>query len=319
MKRREFIVGLGGAAAWPLVARAQQPAPGKWRVGLLMQKTRQDPFLQGLRELGYVEGGNLAIEARSNDRMDQLAMFANELVSARPNVIVAAGTQATQAIQRATKDIPIVMVASDPVGNHLVASLARPGGNTTGLSLLSPELSGKRLEILREIVGDLFSVAVLWDPNDPPASIAFKETQGAADAMHLQLIPIEMRHADDLKRAFDAIAKARPQGLDILNAPLMNIQSARIAEFALGMKLPSIYTDRSFTHAGGFLSYGPDFNSVYKRAANYVDRIFKGERPTELPVEQPTKFDLVINLKTAKALGLAVPPSLLASAEEVIE
>jgi len=319
MRRRDFIALVSGAAAaWPLALGAQ-PAPGKWRVGLLAQKSRQDPFRQELRELGYIEGDNIALDIRSNDRTDRLAAIATELVALKPNIIVAAGTQSVQAVQRATRDIPIVMVASDPVDNHLVASLARPGGNTTGLSLMSPELSGKRIEMLRDVTRELSSLAVLWKPDNPPAAVAFKETEEAASRMHLQLLAVEARSADDFASAFDAIAKARPQGLDILNSPLMNIQTARIAEFALGLKLPSIYTDRSFTRAGGLISYGPDFDGTFKRAANYVDRILKGEKPADLPVEQPTKFDLYINLKTAKVLGLTVPPALLALADEVIE
>jgi putative tryptophan/tyrosine transport system substrate-binding protein len=315
------VAALGGAAVmWPLSARAQQPAPGKWRVAMLMPKRRQDVLRQGLRELGYVQGDNLVIEARSIERADRIAALAAELVGLKPDVIVATGTQATQAVQQATRSIPIVMTgSSDPVGTHLVASLAHPGGNVTGLSLFSPELSGKRMEMLRNVTGELSSLAVLWNPDDPPAAIALKETQGAAGAMRLQIIAIEARNADDLAPAFRTIAKAGPNALVILNAPLMSIQGARIAELALGLKLPSIYTDISFPQAGGLMSYGPNFDSISKRAAIYVDRILKGENPADLPVEQPTKFDLVINLKTAKALGLDVPPSVLALADEVIE
>jgi putative tryptophan/tyrosine transport system substrate-binding protein len=319
--RRRFVAALGGAAVmWPLSARAQQPAPGKWRVAMLMPNRRQDVLRQGLRELGYVQGENLVIEARSIERADRIAALAAELVGLKPDVIVATGTQATQAVQQATRSIPIVMTgSSDPVGTHLVASLAHPGGNVTGLSLFSPELSGKRMEMLRNVTGELSSLAVLWNPDDPPAAIALKETQGAAGAMRLQIIAIEARNADDLAPAFRTIAKAGPNALVILNAPLMSIQGARIAELALGLKLPSIYTDISFPQAGGLMSYGPNFDRISKRAAIYVDRILKGENPADLPVEQPTKFDLVINLKTAKALGLDVPPSVLALADEVIE
>jgi putative tryptophan/tyrosine transport system substrate-binding protein len=263
---------------------------------------------------------NLVIEGRSIESADRIAALAAELVGLKPDVIVATGTRATQAVQQATRSIPIVMTgSSDPVGTHLVASLAHPGGNVTGLSLFSPELSGKRMEILRNVTGELSSLAVLWNPDDPPAAIALKETQGAAGAMRLQIIAIEARNADDLAPAFRTIAKAAPNALVILNAPLMSIQRARIAELALGLKLPSIYTDISFPQAGGLMSYGPNFDSISKRAAIYVDRILKGENPADLPVEQPTKFDLVINLKTAKALGLDVPPSVLALADEVIE
>jgi ABC-type uncharacterized transport system substrate-binding protein len=318
MRRREFITIVGGAAAWPLAARAQQPAPGKWRIGLLAQNRRQDMLRQGLRELGYVEGVNLFIDARSNERTDRLDAFASELVGLKPDAIFAAGTQATQAVQQATKSIPIVMFASDPVGNHLVASLAHPGGNTTGVSTLSPELSGKRIEMLRN-VAELSSLAVLWKPNDPPAAIALKETQDAASAMRLQLLVVEARDVSDLAPAFETIAKGRPNALVILTAPLMNIQAALIAELALSLKLPSIYTDRAFPEAGGLMSYGPNFDAITKGAAIYVDKIFKGKKPADLPVEQPTKFELVINLKTAKALRLDVPDKLLAIADEVIE
>jgi putative ABC transport system substrate-binding protein len=320
MRRRKFIGLLGSlVASGSPIARAQQPAPGKWRIGLLAQKSRQDPFRQGLRGLGYIEGDNIALDIRTNERIDQLDAIAGELVDLRPDVMIAAGTQAVQAVQRATKSIPIVMVASDPVENHLVPSLAHPDGNTTGLSLMSPDLSGKRIEILRDVTRELSSLAVLWNPDDPPAAIAFKQTQEAASAMHLQLLAVEARSADDLDSAFDAIAKARPQGLDILNAPFLNTESPRIADFALSLKLPSIYTDKSFARAGGLISYGPDFDDTFIRAAGYVDRILKGAKPADLPVEQPTKFDLFINLKTAKALGLEVPAAVLALANEVIE
>jgi putative ABC transport system substrate-binding protein len=319
VNRRLFTTLFGGAAAWPLVARAQQPAPGKWRIGLLAQNRRQDLLRKGLRELGYVEGGNLVIDARSNDRMDRLAAFATELVGLKPDAIFTAGTEATQAVQQATKSIPIVLFASDPVGNHLVASLAHPGGNTTGVSAFSPELSGKRIDMLRNVAGELSSFAVLWKPDDPPAAIALKETRDAASAMRLQLLAVEARNVNDLAPAFETIAKAPPNALVILNAPLMSIQAGRIAELALGLKLPSIYTDRAFPEAGGLMSYGPNFDAITKRAAIYFDRIFKGEKPADLPVEQPTKFELVINLKTAKALGRTVPDVMLALTDEVIE
>ena len=320
MRRREFITLIGGAVVGsPFVAHAQQPAPGKWSIGLLMQRSRQDPLLKGLRKLGYIEGNNLLIEVRPNDRADQLVQFAAELVALKPDVIATAGTQATQAVQQATKSIPIVMVASDPVENHLVASLARPGGNTTGFSLVSPELSGKRIELLQNIAGELSPLVVLWNPADPPAAIAFKQTQDASRAKHLELLPIEVRYAGDFAPAFEAIAKAQPKGLVILSAPLMNIYTPRIAEFALRLKLPSIYIDRSFPHAGGLMSYGPDFDNIWNRAATYIDRILKGEEPANLPVEQPTKFELVINLKTAKALDLDVPVHLQQIADEIIE
>jgi putative ABC transport system substrate-binding protein len=319
MKRRSFIAGLGTAAVWPFAARAQKPAPGKWRVGMLAQKRRQDVLRAGLRELGYVEGDNLVIDARSNDRTDRLAVFAAELVGLKPDVIFAAGTQAVQAVQQSTRDIPIIVITSDPVGDHLVASLARPGGNTTGLSVLSPELSAKRIEMLRNVVGELSTLAVLWKPDDPPAATAFKETQAAAGVMRLKLVSVEARDANDFASAFEMLAGAQPNALVILNAPLMSIQTARIAEMALRQKLPSIFPDRSFPEAGGLMSYGPSFDAIAKRAASYIDRIFHGEKPSDLPIEQPTRFELVINLKTAKALGIEIPPTVLAQADEVIE
>jgi putative ABC transport system substrate-binding protein len=319
MRRREFITLVGGAAAWPLGARAQQPAATKWRIGTLTLPRRLAMLRQGLRELGYVEGANLVIDVRPADKVDQLAALSAELVALKPDVIVPVGTQAVQAVQRATNRIPIVMFASDPVGTHLVASLAHPGGNSTGVSIQSPELSGKRIEMLRNVAGDLSLLAVLWKPDDPPAEIAFKETQDAASAMHLQLLSVEARDPDDLTPAFKTISKGRPKGLVILTGPVMSFHVARIAEFALGLKLPSIYTDRSFPQAGGLMSYGPDFDALMKRTAIYVDRIFTGEKPADLPIEQPTKFELVINLKTAKALGLTVSPTLLALADEVID
>ena len=320
MRRREFIVLLGGiAAAWPLSAGAQQPAPGKWRVGMLAQKRRIDFVREGLRELGYVEDANLTIDVRPNDNVDTLAAFAAELIALNPNVVVAAGTQAVQAYQKLERKIPLVMIASDPVGNGLVASLAHPGGYTTGLSLFSPELSAKRIELLRAIAGDLSPLAVLWNPADPPAVAAFKQTQDAARFLQFSLIAVEARRAEDFVPAFETLAGAQPKGLVVLNSPLMSINVALIAEHAQRLKLPSIYTDRTFPQAGGLMSYGPNFDALTKRTAVYIDRIFRGEKPADLPVEQPTKLDLVINLKTAKALGLTVSNLILLSAEDVIE
>jgi putative tryptophan/tyrosine transport system substrate-binding protein len=320
VKRRQFITLLGGVAAMrPLAARAQEPAPGRWRIGILGQKRRQDLLREGLRELKYVEGENLTIDARSNEQADRLPALAAELVRLKPNAIFTAGTQATQAVQQATSSIPIVMFASDPVGNRLVASLAHPGGNTTGVSALSSELSGKRIELLRTVVGELPSLAILWNPDDPPAAIALQEAQKAAATMGLPILTVEARAPKDFAPAFQMIANAQPKGLLTLNAPLMSIHAAPIADLALGLKLPASYTDRAFPDAGGLMSYGPNFDAMVKRAATYFDKIFKGEKPADLPVEQPTKFELVINLKTAKSIGVTVPDRLLAIADEVIE
>jgi ABC-type uncharacterized transport system substrate-binding protein len=317
MRRREFITLLGGAAAWPLAARAQ-PAPGKWRIGLLIPESRQKPIRDGLRELGYIEGRNIAVAWRFDDNADRLVALAMEITEQRPDVIVATGTQAAQAAQRVTKTIPIVMMASNPVGNGLVQSLAHPGGNITGLSLLSPEVSGKRLQLLREVSGGPSAIAVLYNPDDPPAANALKETRDAADP-GLELTPFEARAPGDLDAAFDKIAQARSDAVVILTSPLMSTQVRRIAALALRLKLPAIYADPVFAKVGGLISYGPNFDGIIKGLANYVDKILKGANPADLPIEQPTKFELVINLKTAKALGLEIPPTLLASADEVIE
>jgi putative tryptophan/tyrosine transport system substrate-binding protein len=317
--RRRFISLLGGATvAWPLEALAQEPAPGKWRIGMLVAELRRTPLREGLRELGYIEGKNLAIEWQYSDRLDQLAALAVELTGLKPDIVVATGTQAAQAAQKATKDIPIVMTASNPVGNGLVQSLAHPGGNITGLSLQTPELSGKRLELLREISGKPTAIAVLYNPDDPPAINALKETLDAAKA-ELQVTAVQARTQDELPPAFAKITQAKSGALVVLSSPLMSIQAARIAQFAVESRLPSIFADPVFAKAGGLMSYGPNFNALTKDLAVYIDKIFKGAKPADLPVQQPTKFELVINLKTAKALGLTVPQTLLVAADEVIE
>jgi putative ABC transport system substrate-binding protein len=320
MRRRELITILGGAAlVWPLGARAQQPARMP-RIGVLVPPIRQDAIRQGLRDLGYVEGRNMLIEYRPADPPDQLPGFAAELVALKVDVIIAGGSQAVLAAQQATKTIPIVMGASsDPVGTGFVASLARPGGNITGQSLLSPELSGKRLELLKEVVAGLSVVAVLWNPDDPPAALSLRETQIAADTLGIKIESVMVRAPDDFDGAFSSAVKAHPQALIALPAPLMTIHAGRIADLALRDMLPSIALNSEFPQAGFLMSYGPNTQDLYRRATVYVDKILKGARPADLPVEQPTKFELVINLKTAKALGLTVPTSLLARADEVIE
>ena len=320
MHRREFIKLCGSAAmTWPVAAHAQQPAAGKWRIGMLVPGGRHKFILEGLRDLGYIEGQNLLVERRFDDKADGLAAFAAELTALTPDMIVAVGTQAAQAAQRATSRIPIVMLASNPVGSRLVESLAHPGSNVTGLSLQTPELSGKRLELLREASGRLASIAVLYNPDDPPAVEALKETSKAADGAALQISVAEARSAIDIAPAFERIAQARPDGLVILTSPLMTLEAGRNSALALKLKLPSIYADPGFARAGGLMSYGPDFDSVFRNLAVYIDKVFKGARPADLPVEQPTKFQLVVNLKTAAALGLRFPATLLAIADEVIE
>jgi putative ABC transport system substrate-binding protein len=319
MKRRKFFGILAGAVTAPLVARAQQPAPGKWHVGILLLPRGQKLILQGLQELGYVEGYNLVVDARSSAAGVEFAENAAELVALRPNVLVTAGTQAALALKQATKDIPIVMTSSDPVGTGLIASLARPGGNITGFSLFTPEISGKRLELLREAVGRLSEVAILWNSNDPVTALSLKETQEAAKIAGMQTTAVAVQDPGDFAPAFAAIEKKRPGGLVILPSPLMDVHWPEITGFISSLRLPSIYPDPSFPRAGGLMSYGPNFFTLIKNETVYIDKIFRGTRPADLPVAQPTKFELVINLKTARTLGIEVPPTLLARADEVIE
>jgi putative ABC transport system substrate-binding protein len=323
LKRREFITLLGGATvspfAWPLATGAQQPAPGKWKIGLLFQEDLAKPIRDGLRQLGYVEGQNVTTELRHDDRADRLPALAVELVALKPDIIAAGGTQAAQAAQQATKTIPIVFVASNRVDNGLVASLGHPGGNATGLSLLSPELSGKRLELLREVCGKPSAIAVLLSSDDPPAVNALRETMDAASQMGLQVTVVDARTPDEIAPGFEKIVQARPGALIILTSALMSVQISRIAELALRAKLPSIYAAPQFPKAGGLMSYGPNFDAIRKSLAVYIDKIFKGAKPTDLPVEQPTKFELVINVKTARMLGITVPDKLLVAADHVIE
>jgi putative ABC transport system substrate-binding protein len=320
MRRREFIgLASGAAAAWTLAAQAQQPAPGKWHVGIMLGERGQKLIKQGLLELGYVEGKNLVIDARSLAAGLVFTANASELVALNPDVLVTAGTQAALALKQATKDIPIVMLSSDPVGTGLITSLAHPGGNVTGFSLFTPEVSGKRIELLREAAAGVSELVILWNSNDPTGAISLKETQETAKLAGLKTTAVAVQNPDDFGPAFATFEKIRPTGLVILPSPLMDSHATRIAELALALKLPSIYPDPSFARAGGLMSYGPNFSTLIHDETIYIDKIFKGNKPTDLPVQQPTKFELVINLKTAKALGVEVPPLLLARADEVIE
>jgi putative tryptophan/tyrosine transport system substrate-binding protein len=320
MKRREFITGLGtAAAALPFAARAQQPAPGKWHVGILLPERGQNLIRRGLLELGYVEGKNLVIDARSSPAGVAFAASASELVALNPDVLVTAGTQAALALRQATKNIPIVMTSSDPVGTGLIASLAHPGGNVTGFSLFTPEISGKRIELLAEAAGAVSDLAILWNSSDPTGAISLKATEETAKLAGLKTTAAAVQSPDDFESAFAALEKTRPGGLVILPSPLMDNHATLIAGRALDSKLPSIYPDPSFARAGGLMSYGPNFFTLIHDEAAYIDKIFKGSKPADLPVQQPTKFELVINLKTAKSLGLTISPTLLARADEVIE
>ena len=278
-------------------------------------------FRQGLREFGYVEGRNILIEYRwAEGRFDRLPGLAADLVRARVDVIAALAIPAALAAKRATTTIPIVMVGvTQPVESGLVASLAQPGGNITGLSSFSAELSAKRLELLKEFVPGLKRVAVLWNPGNPGKAGDWREVQVAARALGVTVQSREVRSRDEFEKTFNVISKDRPDALFAVGDPLILDQRGRIVAFAAKHRLPAIYEHWVYADAGGLVAYGPDIRELYRRAASYVDKILKGAKPADLPVEQPTKFELVINLKTAKALGLTIPPSLLLRADQVIE
>jgi putative ABC transport system substrate-binding protein len=326
--RRSFISSLaGGLLAAPLTSEAQQTAPTIAKIGLLSVTTPVvlassiEAFRQALRGLGHVEG-TFVLEVRYGDgRFERLPELARELVGLKMDVILATSDVVIAAIKRETQTIPIVMVFStDPMGTGFVASLARPGGNVTGLSNISSELSRKRLELLREAVPGLSRVAALWNPDVRGALLDYKETEGAARLLRLELQSVEVSRAEDLDRAFSAVTQQRAQALVLPGAnPVGFINRGKISTFAQRNRLPSMYPTREYVEAGGLMSYGPSLPDLFRRAATYVDKILKGAKPADLPVEQPTKFELVINLKTAKALGLTIPPSLLQRADQVIE
>ena len=328
ISRRAFVASLtGGLLAAPLAVVAQQ-VPKLAKIGVLLQTTPTasvhlaEAFRQGLRELGYVDGKTFVLELRYGEsRPERLAELARELVGLKMDVIVAAGADlATAALKRHTQTIPIVMVnTTDPVGTGLVASLAHPGGNITGLSNVSSELSGKRLELLKEVVPELSRVAVLWNPEIRGAVLDYKGTESAARALRVEPQSVEVSHAGDLDRAFSAVTSQRAQAIVVLPNPVGFGNRPRIASFAHRNRLPSMYAQREYVDAGGLMSYGPSLSDLFRRAAIYVDKILRGARPGDLPVEQPRKFELIINLKTAKALGLTIPASLLGRADEVIQ
>jgi putative tryptophan/tyrosine transport system substrate-binding protein len=324
MRRREFITLIGGAAAWPLAARAEQPRK-VWRLGVLQPGAPPEPLLEavrdGVRELGYMEGRDIVLEVRwAEGKHDRLAGLAAELVGLKVDVIYAFTTPPALAARRATTTIPIVFSGvGDPVGSGLVASLARPGGNATGLSVLATELSGKRLEMLREIIPTVSRVAMLWNDTNLSMVLRANETQDAAAKLGVTVQSIGVHDLIDFEGAFKAVTDGRAAALVILADPFTMAQRKRMVEFAAQRGLPAIYEIRQFVDAGGLISYGPSLPAMQRRVASYLDKIFKGAKPSDLPVEQPTKFELVINLRTARALGLTVPPTLLARADEVIE
>ena len=300
---------------------AQRPARIP-RVGVLTPTFAAglEPLHQGFRDLGYAKGKNFAIEHRfAEGKLDRLPSLAAELISLKVDVIVAIGGPSVQAAKKATETIPIVIAnAGDPVEQGFVASLARPGGNITGLSSFTTDLAGKRLELLREIIPNLSRVAVLWHPDAIGSTLAWKESRVAAREQRLQLQSLEVRGREELDGAFRAASKERAQAVVALRSPTIAIERKRIAELAMINRLPVIYDDIAYVEAGGLLSYGTKQADLYRRATIYVDKILKGAKPADLPVEQPTKFELVINLKTAKQIGLTIPPNVLARADRVI-
>ena len=310
----------------PLSGEAQQ-APKVPKIGFLGTAAQTlapniAAFRLGLRELGYMEGKTVLLEVRLPEgAVERLPQLARELVALKPDVIVATNDVAIASVRRETQTVPIVMVfSSDPAGAGFVASLARPGGNVTGLSTLSPETSGKRLELLREVVPGLSRVAFLWTPDSRGNLLDYKETEAVARSLHVELQSIELFRVEDLDRAFSAATKGRAQAL-IMPAgnPIILARQDQVARLVQRSRLPSIYGARQYVDAGGLMSYGPSTTDLFRRAATYVDKILKGAKPADLPVEQPTKFELVINLKTAKSIGLTIPQSLIQRADQIIE
>jgi putative ABC transport system substrate-binding protein len=325
VRRREFITLLGGAAAWPLAVRAQQA--GKLpTIGFLGSSTPSAmgqwvaAFVQRLRDLGWIEGRTVAIEYRwAEGRSSRAAEIAAEFVRLNVDVIVTYASVAVLAAKQATSVIPIVFAAAtDAVGAGLVASLARPGGNVTGLSMQQTDAAGKRLELLREIAPGLRHLAILANVSSPGSVLEMREVQAAARTLGLEVTMLEIRRAEDIVPSFDTLHD-RAEALYVCTDPLVITNRARIHTLTLGARLPTIYNSREYVETGGLMSYGPNWLDRWKRTAEIVDKILRGTKPADIPVEQPTKFDLVINLTTAKVLGLAVPPSLLALADEVIE
>jgi putative tryptophan/tyrosine transport system substrate-binding protein len=324
MRRRGFITLVGAAAAWPVAATAQHagklPTIGYLGSGTpATQGQWTAAFVQRLRDLGWIEDRTVAIEYRwAEGRNERYSAIAAEFVQHKVDVIVAIGT-AVVAAKEATSVIPIVFpVAADPVGSGLVASLARPGGNVTGLSVQFTDLAGKRVELLREVVPGLRRLAIMVNVDDPGAVQDMREVQAKASTLGLDVVTLEIRRAEDIAPAFEML-KDRVDALYVCGDALVNTNRIRINTLAVGARLPTMHGFREYVQAGGLMSYGPNFPDLFRRAAHYVDKILRGAKPRDIPVEQPTKFDLVINLITAQALGLTVSPSLLGRADEVIE
>jgi putative ABC transport system substrate-binding protein len=329
MRRREFSMLFGGAAVyWPFAARAQQPEQMR-RIGVLMNRTAGDPegrarvaaFQHGLEQLGWTDGRNVRIDIRwGEDDADRERRYAAELVALAPDVILAAGTLGVTALQHVTSTLPIVFVGvGDPVGAGFVERLARPGGNTTGFMVYEYSLSGKWLELLKEIAPSVTRAAVLRDPDSPAGIGQFSAIQAAARPLGVEVNPVSVRDAGEIERGIAAFARTGNGGLIVTPSGWVSLHRDLIIAAAARHMLPAVYAFRYMVTGGGLISYAPDWVDQYRPAASYVDRILKGEKPADLPVQAPTKYELVINLKTAKALGLNVPPTLLSRADEVIE
>jgi ABC-type uncharacterized transport system substrate-binding protein len=325
VKRRKFISLLGGAGvAWPLAARAQQA--GKLpTIGFLgsatasLQRAWADALVQRLRELGWIEGRSVAIEYRwAEGRRERFAEIAAEFVRLKVDVIVTSGTPPVLAAKQATTVIPIVFVAGDPVGTGLVSSLARPGGNVTGLSNQLADLGAKKLQLLSEAVPPLRHLAIMWNVDNPFTELEVSEVRTAARRLGFELTPLEIRRPEDIPPAFEAL-NGHMQALYVVYDPVVGTSRVHINTLALGARLPTMHGVRDCVEAGGLMSYGPNLPNMFRRVADHVDKILRGTRPADIPVEQPTKFDLVVNLTAAKALRLTIPPTLLARADEVIE
>jgi putative ABC transport system substrate-binding protein len=326
--RRKLIVALGaGALAAPLASFAQQPPAKFARIGFLGNSTAAleanliGPFREGLRDLGYVEGQNILIEYRwAEGKYERFPALIAELIALKVDVIVTAGTPSTLAVKKATTSVPLVMVAvGDPVGTGIVASLGRPGGNITGLTSIAQELDGKRLELLREVIPGVSHIAVLWNSASPLQVIQERATQAAARVLGMKLLSLGVWNEEGLEKVFAEIIRERPDALLVLADRLFLHHRARIMAFAAQHRLPGVYAYRELVEAGGLMSFGPSYAGMHRRAAHFVDRILKGAKPADLPVEQPATFELVINLKAAKALGLKIPQSVLVRATEVIQ
>jgi len=325
MRRRDFIAAVGGAVVGPLAARAQQPAKQP-TIGFLGSGTLEGQgqwvaaFLQRLRELGWIEGRNITIEYRwaegNSDRADELAA---ELVRRRVDVIVTYANPIVLAVKRSTSTIPIVFTAAaDPLGTGLVSTLARPGGNVTGLSVEATDLGSKRLELLRDVVPNFRRLGIMANVGNSASVLEMREVQSASGTLGLEVKTLDIRQAEDIARAFDEF-KGHADALYVCIDTILFANRIRIITLALAARLPTMFTTREAVKAGGLMTYGPSFPELFRRAGDYVDKILHGAKPEDLPVEQPTKFDLVLNLTTAKALGLTIPPTLLARADEVIE